>query len=258
MATFTRTYSDQDLWSILENVLGSMSQEGKVSQSAYDKAREESGYGHTPRAKYIAKRLGKSWEHLVAKAQQSNQQTDANSKSKPTESASASRTPSTLISRTTVRYALGLIAGRLGVESVNAMQYERERKKVLAQAADTDEVYMLQESLPSAQGLQRAFGGWDEVCRQAGIASHAKASKPLRTPSGSYDLEDCRKAMSEALAWAAEEGINLTQRAYQEYAVGRSGIPSLNAMQGILKKSNAGSFAAFRSSVQTERLKQRH
>jgi len=68
MASFARTYSDQDLWSILEKVVESISQDGKISQSTYDKAREEAGYAHTPRAKYIAKRLGNSWDNLVAKA----------------------------------------------------------------------------------------------------------------------------------------------------------------------------------------------
>lgn len=258
MASFTRTYSDQDLWGILEKVVESIDQEGKISQSTYDKAREESGYAHTPRAKYIAKRLGKSWDSLVAKAQQANRQaaTEGGTKASggPTESASASRAPSTLISHTTVQYALRLIADRLGGGKMNAMQYERERQKLLALATDKDEHYMLQESLPSAQGLQRVFGSWAEVCKVAGLEGEAKSTKTLRTPAGSYDLEDCKQAISEALEWAAGAGVNLTQRAYQQYAVGQEGVPSLRAIQDILKKADMGSFADLRKTVQVERI----
>jgi len=53
MATFTRTYSDQDLLIILQAVVDAEGQEHTLTQSQYDKAREQHGYGHTPRAKYI-------------------------------------------------------------------------------------------------------------------------------------------------------------------------------------------------------------
>lgn len=70
MASFSCTYSDQDLRVLLQAVVDAKAADHALTQSEYDHARQAHGYGHTPRAKYIAKRLGASWQSLAAKALQ--------------------------------------------------------------------------------------------------------------------------------------------------------------------------------------------
>lgn len=163
-----------------------------------------------------------------------------------------------MISHATVQHAVSLISKRLGLDSLNAGQYERERKKVLAEALDPEEAYALDEALPSAQRLQRVYKTWAEVCRVGGIERPVRnnGERERFTNPGSYDLAACQQAMMEALAWAAEENLDLTQRAYQQFSVGREGTPSLRAMQDVLKAAEDGSFAQFRGRVQAQRLKQ--
>lgn len=265
MNLYTRTYSDQDLQIILQAVVDAEGKEHALTQSQYDKAREEHGYAHTPRAKYIAKRLGASWKYLAAKALQAQAQSEAediDATAEATSSTSASydrRKPSEVISHAVVRHTMSLISKRLKTDSLNAGQYERERKTIIAEALDPEEAYALEEALPSAQRLQRVYKTWAEVCRVGGIERPGKGSgnRERFTQPGSYDLAACKAAMLEALAWAAEENLDLTQRAYQQFSVGREGTPSLRAMQDVLKKEAAGSFAEFRERVQAQRLKQK-
>lgn len=97
----------------------------------------------------------------------------------------------------------------------------------------------MDEALPSAQRLQRVYKTWAGACQAAGIkapeGSTANGERHHTNP-GSYDLEGAKQAMLEALAWDAGQEHELTRRAYQEYAVEVEGIPSLNALQGLLKR----------------------
>jgi len=254
MASFTRTYSDQDLRLLLQMVVDEAVAEHALTQAEYDRAREQHGYADTPRAKYIAKRLGQSWTKLAAQAfQQQAARPDA-----AREEHAGRRAPSEIISQAAVKHALATILRRLDQDEMSAIQYERERQALIAAAADKEEAYALDEALPSAQRLQAVYKTWAGVCEAAGIkapeGSTAKGPRSHTNP-GSYDLAACQEAMLKALKWAAENERELTQRAYQEYAGSREGIPSLNAMQGILKREELGSFADYRSSVQTMRLK---
>ena len=256
MASFARTYSDHDLQVILQAVVDAEGCQHALTQAEYDKARETHDYAHTPRAKYIAKRLGQSWKSLSSKAHHkqasSRQIAGSHEHNNP-----ARRHPSEIISQAATRHALQLISKRLGQDTLNAMQYERERKLVINEATDPEEAYALDEALPSAERLQRVYKTWSAVCQAGGlIVSPTKtAGSGRQTNPGSYNLDACWQAMMEALAWAAEENLDLTQRAYQQFSAGREGTPSLRAMQDVLKAAEAGSFAQFRGQVQSKRLK---
>lgn len=257
MASFSRKYSDQDLRAILQAVVNDEAADHALTQAEYDKARGAHGYGHTPRAKYIAKRLDQSWASLAKLAlreQAAKVREVAGDGGSPDR-----RQPSDLISAATVRNALRVVSRRLSADTLSAIQYERGRQQILAEAADREEAYALDEALPSAQRLQAKYDTWADACKEAGLRTSEDATNTRavqRTNPGSYDSANAEQAITQALDWASEQGRELTQRTYQEYAVGREGIPSLNALQKLLKRESLGSFADFRSQVQAKRLKQ--
>jgi hypothetical protein len=144
-----------------------------VSQRAFDRARASSPeHADLPAARQIAAELGLPWPAVLAVAHAPGDK-QSNLFARKTRGASA---PAGWLTDARIKYALRLVAGRLGPDTLTKDTYNAERA-VLRAADARDWMHGGRLRLPSARAIQLAAGAWDAALRLAGL----KASEQTHT-----------------------------------------------------------------------------
>jgi hypothetical protein len=78
-----------------------------------------------------------------------------------------------------IRYALQLVAGRLGVDTLSGLAYDAERG-VLLREDTRDWLHGRRLRLPSANTIRLAAGGWNAALQAAGLKAHAPPLPTVR------------------------------------------------------------------------------
>lgn len=135
-----------------------------MSQRAFDRARARSAdHAHLPAARQIATELRLPWREVlvVALAPESGQGGMLVARTRE-------QMPNGWLTLARVRYALRLIAGRLGVDTLPKSDYDAERA-VLHAADARDWMHGGRLRLPSARSCSQAAGDWNAALRAAGL-----------------------------------------------------------------------------------------
>jgi hypothetical protein len=133
----------------------------RVSQSRYDAARAQAGYGDAPSARQTAARFKMPWSELLALALSGRN----------VEKALGYRfgeDEDDLLGEADVRVALRAVAFRLHRKTLSRVEYIEERERMLASARR----HWLHESpltLPSANQIERVAGDWEAALQAAGL-----------------------------------------------------------------------------------------
>jgi hypothetical protein len=138
-----------------------------VSERAFDSARATSDeYSDLPAARQIARELGIPWAEVLILAH-----APTNEQSKKLARKAQEPMPKDWLTPARIKYALRLIAERLGVDTLSRLAYDAERD--MLQAADeADWMHGRRLHLPSASTLSRAAGGWDAALHIAGLEAY--------------------------------------------------------------------------------------
>ena len=140
-----------------------------VSQRAFDRARASSAdHAGLPAARQIAKELGLSWPEVLAVAHAPEGKRNYLLNVKTRENA-----PIGWLTSARIRYALRLVAGRLGVDSLTTIAYDVERDVLLNEDA-RDWLHGRRLRIPSAGAIGLAAHGWGAALRIAGLSEHVR------------------------------------------------------------------------------------
>ncbi|HTC58684.1 MAG TPA: hypothetical protein VK691_01030 [Solirubrobacteraceae bacterium] len=151
-----------------------------VSQRAFDRARANSAaHAGLPEARQIARELKLKWPEVLSVAHAPEKKRSYLLVSKTRGKAP----PKGWLTSARIRYALRLVAGRLGVDSLTRVAYDEERDKL--QAADArDYLHGGRLRLPSANAISRAAqpslaagAGWRDALRIAGLKAHSRKKR---------------------------------------------------------------------------------
>jgi hypothetical protein len=145
-----------------------------VSQRAFDRARATSAdHADLPAARQIARELKLKWPEVltVAHAPENRQANMLANK------ANHEHAPHGWVTDARIRYALRLVAGRLGVNALSRAAYSEERDVLLNEDA-RDWLHGGRLRLPDATAMVLARGGWRALLRIAGLKEY---SPPTRT-----------------------------------------------------------------------------
>jgi hypothetical protein len=151
-----------------------------VSQRAFDRARAASAaHASLPAARQIARELKLKWPEVLEVAH-----TPDSKRSYLLVSKTRGKTqPKGWLTSARIRYALRLVAGRLGVDSLTKVAYDEERDKL--HAADArDYLHGGRLRLPSANAISRAArpslvagASWRAALRIAGLKTHSRKKR---------------------------------------------------------------------------------
>jgi hypothetical protein len=98
-----------------------------VSQRAFDRARDNSAeHANLPAARQIARELKLPWPQVLAVAH-----APENERGKVLASRTRQQMPKGWLTPARIRYALQLVAGRLGVDTLSGLAYDAERGVLL-------------------------------------------------------------------------------------------------------------------------------
>lgn len=135
-----------------------------VSQRAFDRARTNSAeHAHLPAARQIAKELGLSWREVLAVAHAPEGKRNYLLNVKTRDNA-----PIGWLTSARIKYALRLVAGRLGVDSLTTIAYDAERDVLLNEDA-RDWLHGRRLRIPSAGAIALAAHGWGAALRIADL-----------------------------------------------------------------------------------------
>ena len=180
-----------------------------TTQRAFDAARERSpGHAGLPPARRITERLGLPWGDVLAVAHAPEAEQNR---------LLAIRTRDSREDWLTAEHAvtvLGLVAARLGVESLSQREYRVERDRIAAGRARLRSGRQL--LLPTDAQIIAAVGSWDEALRRAGLATTEE--RPRLRLSGSPTLADLLGRFHDA------HGFQASARELREFARG-NGVP---------------------------------
>jgi hypothetical protein len=142
-----------------------------VSQRAFDRARASSAtHADLPAARQIAKELKLNWPEAlaVAHAPENEQNKLLALKTKDYYS------PVGWLTEARIKYALRLVAGRLGVDTLTKGEYDAERV-VLLNADARDWLHGRRLRLPSATAILLATSSWDAAVVLAGLKAFVRS-----------------------------------------------------------------------------------
>ena len=135
-----------------------------VSQRAFDRARASSAeHAHLPAARQIAKEIGLPWPEVLAVAH-----APEGKRSSLLDLKTREWTPPGGFTNERIRYALRLIAGRLGVDALTKIAYDEERAVILNEDA-RDWLHGRRPRFPSARAIRKAARSWRAALRVAGL-----------------------------------------------------------------------------------------
>jgi hypothetical protein len=146
-----------------------------VSQRAFDRARASgTAHAHLPAARQIARELKLTWPEVlaVAHAPISDQ---SNLLALKTRDQSWEHL---LLTDERIRYALRLVAQRLGVDALTMIAYDAERALLLAADA-RGWLHGRRLRLPTANAIMRAAKGWGVGLRIAGLREQSRAPRTI-------------------------------------------------------------------------------
>ena len=140
-----------------------------VSQRVFDRARANSpAHANLPAARQIARELKLKWPEVltVAHAPESKRNNLIDVKTRE-------NAPIGWLTSARIKYALRLVAGRLGVDSLTTIAYDAERDVLLGEDA-RDWLHGRRLRIPSAGAIALAAHGWGAALRIAGLREHAQ------------------------------------------------------------------------------------
>jgi hypothetical protein len=139
-----------------------------VSQRAFDRACVNSAeHAHLPAARQIARELKLKWPEVLAVAHAPEGKRNYLLNVKTRENA-----PIGWLTSARIRFALRLVAGRLGADSLTTIAYDAERDVILSEDA-RDWLHGRRLRIPSAGAIALAAHGWGAALRIAGLREHA-------------------------------------------------------------------------------------
>jgi hypothetical protein len=138
-----------------------------VSQRAFDRARARSAdHAGLPAARQIARELKLTWAEVLTAAHAAENKRSYLLAAKTREHAAIGS-----LTNERIGFALRLVAGRLGVDSLTTHEYDEERDVIVAADA-RDWLHGRRLRLPSATAIRKAAGGWDAALRLADLKEH--------------------------------------------------------------------------------------
>jgi hypothetical protein len=138
-----------------------------VSQRAFDRARAGSAdHADLPAARQIAQELKLKWPEVlaVAHAPENKQSTLLAYKERD-------KAPVGWLTDARIKYALRLVAGRLGTDTLTKVAYDEERTVLLSEDA-RDWLHGRRLRFPSANAIRKAARSWRAALRIAGLKEH--------------------------------------------------------------------------------------
>lgn len=145
-----------------------------VSQRAFDRARVASAdHADLPAARQIARELKLKWPEVLEVAHAPERKRSSLLDLKTRE-----RAPLGWVTSERIRYALRLVAGRLGVDSLTTIAYDAERDALLVEDG-RDWLHGRRLRLPSANVIRHATHGWHAALRMAGLREHTQQNHPI-------------------------------------------------------------------------------
>jgi hypothetical protein len=152
------------------SALASPTEPQSVSERAFDRARAGSvAHADLPAARQIAAELDLRWPEVLAAAH-----APENKQNKLLALKEKEHSPVGWITDARIKYALKLVAGRLGVDTLTKGAYDAERD-VLLGADARDWLHGRRLRLPSAYAMLRAAGNWDAALAIAGLKPIVRA-----------------------------------------------------------------------------------
>ncbi len=145
-----------------------------VSQRAFDRARAKSAdHADLPAARQIARELKLKWPEVleVAHAPEGKWSSLLDLKAR-------GNAPPGWLTSARIKYALRLVAGRLGVDALTTIGYDAERDVILREDA-RDWLHGRRLRLPSANVIRHATRGWHSALRMAGLREHMQQNHPI-------------------------------------------------------------------------------
>jgi hypothetical protein len=156
------------------SALASPSEPQAVSGRAFDRALTGSHeHADLPAARQIARELKLTWPEVLEVAHAPERL-----RSSLLDLKARGNAPPGWLTDERIRYALRLVARRLGVDSLTTIAYDAERKKLLAEDR-RDWLHGRRLRLPSANVIRHATHGWDAAQRIAGLGTHAQQGHPI-------------------------------------------------------------------------------
>jgi hypothetical protein len=140
-----------------------------VSQRAFDRVRASSvAHADLPAARQIARELKLKWPEVLAVAhapenKRANLLANKNNRD---------HAPHGWLTDARIRYALQLVAGRLGVDALSRTAYSEERDVLLNEDA-RDWLHGRRLRLPDATAMVSARGDWPALLRIAGLKEYS-------------------------------------------------------------------------------------
>jgi hypothetical protein len=191
--------------------LASPAEPESVSQRVFDAARERSAsHASLPRAKRIAERLGLPWREVVALAH------EPAARQNQLLAVKARELPQNWLADEHVVTVLGLVARRLGADSVTTGAYRVERARLLAEdrARPRNGRWLL---LPDDEQIIACAGSWDAALRLAGLQTTCERD-PVQKRTGAPTLVDLLERFHD------EHGVQPSARDLRAFARG-NGVP---------------------------------